>query len=115
MSGFDPGSFFRKEWGTPSQDDAKATDQEIGIASQQAINLDTLEAVIGTASPVTRWRQAHPDQAGTEKDVVKMIRGQIARLLHEAGVPPGEERVKVRVTGVLLMVKRVEDGHRVSS
>ncbi|KAJ5081436.1 hypothetical protein NUU61_009700 [Penicillium alfredii] len=64
----------------------------------QAINLDTLEAVIRAASPVTRWRQAHPDQAGTEKDVVKMIRGQIARLLYEAGVLPGEERVKVRVT-----------------
>ncbi|TAQ86553.1 hypothetical protein B7494_g5117 [Chlorociboria aeruginascens] len=43
--------------------------------------LDDVERGLATASPVTRWREAHPSLVGTEKDVVrKLILGLRAAL-----------------------------------
>lgn len=69
-------------------------------------DMDTLETRFATASPVTRWRQAHPDKVGTEDDVVRKIRRVIEKLLHEAGVEEGKELVRSGVSGVLLVVKK---------
>ncbi|KAF2475303.1 S-adenosyl-L-methionine-dependent methyltransferase [Lindgomyces ingoldianus] len=102
VSEFDEGTFLRKEWGT-------GRDPELGdqfFAHQAPVDLDTLELVLGTTSPVTRWREAHPDAVGTERDAVRMIRREIERALHDAGVEEGKEMVKGGVKGVLLMVKR---------
>jgi len=71
-----------------------------------AVDLDRMEKILGTASPVQRWREAHPDAVGTERDVIRMMRKEIERLLHEAGVEKGKEVVKGNVKGVLLMVKK---------
>ena len=57
-------------------------------------------------SPVQRWREAHPDAVGTDRDFVKMQRIAIERLLHEAGVEKGKEVVKGSITGVLMIVKK---------
>jgi SAM-dependent methyltransferase len=99
---FDEASFFRKVW-----------DQDGGVDSageffmgQQSVDMDTMEKIVGTASPVTRWREAHPDAVGTERDVVRIFRREVERLLHEAGVEKGKERVEASVTGVLLIVKK---------
>ena len=103
--GFDRGSLVRKEWGTPGNADADAAGDEF-FSSGRSANLDGFSATLATVSPVTRWRQAHPDKVGTDDDVVQAMRRDIARLLHEAGVPEGREELKGRVVGVLLMVKR---------
>lgn len=70
------------------------------------VDLDTFEKMMGTGSATTRWRQAHPDAVGTERDVVRMLRREIERLLHEAGVEKGKEKVKGAMQGALLIVKK---------
>jgi trans-aconitate 3-methyltransferase len=93
---FDEGSFFRKDW--------DGTDNFVGGLPEA--DLDTFEKAMSTASPVTRWRQANPDAVGTERDVVRILRREIERLLHEAGVEEGKETAKGYVTGTLLMLKK---------
>ena len=93
---FDESTFFRKDW------DA-AEDFFVG---QPEADLDTFEKMMGTGSAVTRWRQAHPDDVGTERDLVRMLRREMERLLHEAGVEKGKEKTKGAVQGALLVVKK---------
>ena len=93
---FDETTFVRKDW-NPADD---------FFAGDQIGDLDMFEKMMGTGSAVTRWREAHPDAVGTEKDVIKMLRREIENLLHEAGVEPGKEKVKGAVLGVLLLVKK---------
>lgn len=93
---FDKASFFRKEWGENDQ----------FIVGDTEGDMDTMEKVWGTASAVTRWRQAHPKDVGTERDVVRVLRREMERLLQEAGVEKGKEKVRGIISGVLLMVKK---------
>lgn len=102
--GFDEANFLRKEWNTGSISEP----DEPFFASQPPADLRTLEMVLGTTSPVARWREAHPDAVGTERDVVRIMRREIERILHEAGVEKGKEILKGGVAGVLLVVKRGE-------
>ena len=93
---FDESAVLRKDW------DA---DEEFYVG-QPEVDLDTFEKMMGTGSAVTRWCQAHLDAVGTENDMVRMLRRDIERLLHEVGVEKGKERMKGVVQGTLLMVKR---------
>jgi hypothetical protein len=93
---FDESTFLWKDWDV---------DKEFFVG-QPEVDLDTFEKMMATGSAVTRWRQAHPDDVGTERDMLRMLRREIERLLHEAGVEKGKEKVKGAAHGVLLMVKR---------
>lgn len=103
---FDRNSFYRREWGSPGQYEDDVEGQEFFAVGQQGFSLDALEVLIGTYSFVTRWREANPDKAGTEEDVLRRMRREMERLLHEAGVPEGKEVAKGRVVGVLMMIKK---------
>ena len=70
------------------------------------MSLDMFEKLTSTGSPITRWRADHPDLVGTEKDIIRVIRREIERLLHEAGVEKGKERVKGVMQGVVLLFKK---------
>lgn len=94
--GFDESDFFRKDWDL----------YEKFFVSEPELSLDMFEMMIGTMSPVTRWRQANPDAVGTDKDVVKMWRHAMERHLHAAGVEEGKEMVKGAMCGVVLVVKK---------
>jgi hypothetical protein len=63
------------------------------------------EVAMGTASPVTRWREAYPGLVETEGDVVRLMR-EAERCLREVGVPEEEMVVKGKGEGVLLVVKK---------
>ncbi|TPX16141.1 uncharacterized protein E0L32_004136 [Thyridium curvatum] len=93
---FDRDTFFRKDY---------RPDEKFLMGIPEA-DLDTFEAIMATGSPQTRWRQAHPDDVGTERDVIRIMRREIERLLHEAGVEKGKEKVKATVCGVLIMIKK---------
>ncbi|KAK7747379.1 hypothetical protein SLS53_001633 [Cytospora paraplurivora] len=82
---FDESALFRKEWGTEDND------VSFYEGGQVTLDLDTMEKMLGTSSPVTRWREAHPEAVGTEKDVIRRIRRVVENLLHEAGVEKGKE------------------------
>lgn len=39
---------------------------------QQVVSLEQFAKVCGTASMVTRWREAHPELVGTDEDVLNV-------------------------------------------
>ncbi|EXJ70449.1 uncharacterized protein A1O5_06518 [Cladophialophora psammophila CBS 110553] len=96
VSEFDKTTFVRKEW-DPSE--------QFFVGMPEA-DLDMFEKMMATGSAETRWRQAHPDDVGTERDVLKILRKKIEQLLQEAGVEKGKEKLKATVYGVLLLVKK---------
>jgi hypothetical protein len=91
-------SFYRKEYGEDSE--------EFIEREGRIVDLDTMEKVMGTISPVQRWKDAHPDEVGTERDVVRRMRREMERLLREGGVEEGKEGVRVSFKAVLLMFKK---------
>jgi SAM-dependent methyltransferase len=96
---FDEATFFRKEWGPENSG-------EFFEGGEMSIDMDTAEKMLSTASPIQRWRDAHPDAVGTERDYVKMFRRIIEKGLHEGGVEKGKEISRGNLTAVLLMVKK---------
>jgi len=100
---FDETTFFRKEAHAGNTPDSRL---EFFVGLEQGVSLDVFERTMGTASAVTRWREAHPDAVGTEGDVVRVIRRNIERSLHEAGVEKGKEIINADTEAVLLMVKK---------
>lgn len=100
---FDEGTFVRKFFGT-KEDEPLFFD----INSDRLFDLDTMEKALATASPITRWQQAHPELVGTEDDIVRRMRRIVETLLHEAGVEKGKELVRGVAAGVLLLVKKKE-------
>lgn len=100
VSEFEEASFVRKEWNT-----GPGSESTNFYAQNQPIPIKMLEAVLGTASPVTRWREANPDAVGTESDIVRVTRRRVEQILRDGGVEEGKELLKGDVTGVLLMVK----------
>jgi len=94
---FDPASLFRKEW---------ALDESFHNGQDGTFSLDMFEKMFATSSPVTRWRQAHPEALGTEDDVVRVMKNELQRLLRDAGVPDGKDVLKGASPGVLVMVRK---------
>ena len=62
--------------------------------------------MLGTASPVTRWREAHPEAVGTEQDVLRIMRRKLEKILHDSGVEEGAELVHGDMEGALLLVRK---------
>lgn len=98
---FDEGLFSKKSFGTQDTDEAF-----FDVKAEREFDLDTVERILSTSSPITRWRQAHPEAAGTEDDVVRKMRRKIEKYLHEAGIEKGKERLTGGMHGILLMVKK---------
>jgi hypothetical protein len=101
---FDRASFTRKEWGT--NDVGSEPRDEYYALPQPEVDLDTLESILGTMSPVTRWREANPGMENTEGDIVRTMRREIEGVLHDAGVEVGREILAGGVTGALVLVKK---------
>jgi SAM-dependent methyltransferase len=95
-------TFCRKEWGPNGE-----SSEEFFMGGRlTTVDMDMFEKMMGTTSQVHRWRDAHPDDAGTERDVLKIMRREIERLSQDAGVEKGKEVLKGTLTAVLLMVKK---------
>ncbi|KAI1095301.1 S-adenosyl-L-methionine-dependent methyltransferase [Rostrohypoxylon terebratum] len=99
---FDQSTFLRKEWKKDRSDDVP---DPIGLGPQ-TVNLSQFEKRFATSSPVIRWREAHPDAVGTDRDVVRKVSLEVQRILNEAGVEKGQEKLTGRVQSVLLLVKK---------
>jgi trans-aconitate 3-methyltransferase len=69
--------------------------------------LKRIEALIGTMSPVTRWREAHPDLVGTDKDCVKVLIAQISEVLGEITSQEDLLPLMADEAAAVLSVKRV--------
>ncbi|KAG9237590.1 S-adenosyl-L-methionine-dependent methyltransferase [Amylocarpus encephaloides] len=67
------------------------------FGGSRRLTLEQIEKAIGTASPVTRWREANPDLAGTEKDCVKTLVADLREALNGK-----EELIEGPATTILL-------------
>lgn len=105
VSGFDEVSVFRKEWGTEVNGDVGDEGEEFMLGGQKWFGVDIFEVMMGTGSPITRWREANPEKTG-EMDVVRVMRREVERLLKEAGVAEQDLAVKAKMNGVLIILKR---------
>ena len=94
---FDRTSLSRKEW---------ALDEPFHNGQDGPFSLDLFEKMFATSSPVIRWRQAHPEALGTEEDVVRVMKNELAQLLRDAGVPDGKAVLKGASPGIMLMVRK---------
>lgn len=103
VEAFDPAAFSRQTW--TKADNATEDTKTLGFGPH-TISIDAFENLQGTASAMTRWREAHPDAVGTEKDLARIIRRKVESILHEIGVAEGEERLIGGVEGALLIVKK---------
>jgi hypothetical protein len=65
------------------------------------VTLEQAEKGLGTASMVTRWREANPDLAGTDKDVVKIFVEEMKEALG-----PGQDRVLQGAGTAILLFKK---------
>jgi trans-aconitate 3-methyltransferase len=102
VEAFDEKSFVRKEWGTEAASEAGGT----FMAIPSPVDMVMMEKILSTSSPVTRWREAHPDRVGTEQDIVRITRRKIEHLLHQSGVEEGQEKLYGDISAVLMLVKR---------
>ncbi|KAF3058391.1 hypothetical protein GL218_09496 [Daldinia childiae] len=104
VADFDKESFSRIEFGT--ENEGALPGDQIFAVGEPEVDLDQLEALMGTVSTVKRWREANQEKAGTEEDITRIMRREVERLLHEAGVEKGNEVIKRAEAGVLLVVKK---------
>lgn len=95
---FEKSEYRRMVWnkdGKPDEDGSYLCDERIS-------SFEGVEKSIATISAVTRWREAHPEIAHTEKDCVKAAFAKIREILRPEGV---EELAMVGPT-VLVTLKR---------
>lgn len=99
---FDRESLVRKEWNK----NREYVEAEGNLGLGSAFSVAELEALMGTNSSVTRWREANPEKAGTEEDLIRNMGKRVESLLDEVDVKPGERALRGGVAIVLLMIKK---------
>ncbi|KAL4946529.1 hypothetical protein BDV06DRAFT_182340 [Aspergillus oleicola] len=97
VSEFPKDLFYRRDWDN--------TEEFLAMGAPE-VDMGTFEKMLGTMSPVTRWREDHPEAVGTEQDLVRVFRRDVERLLREGGLEAGKERIKGSSQGFLLVAKK---------
>ncbi|MCJ1400329.1 hypothetical protein MMC11_003534 [Xylographa trunciseda] len=95
VTAFPPSWFVRKTWDR----DGVLSDGEDFFGGSEEISVDDLERQLGTASMVTRWRAAHSELVGTERDCVKECVERIRGVV-------GEGKFKVGGGTALLLFRK---------
>lgn len=98
VSAFPRADFVRIEWDR----DGILTNEKDFLAGDKETTLQGLEKSLGTASMVTRWREANPDLANTDKDCVKVAMRQVREAL---GIH-ADNKLKMGSSTTLLLFKR---------
>ena len=89
--------FTRLEWDR----DGKLSDSGHFFLGDRTITIEKMQKLVSTGSMVTRWREAHPQLAGTEQDVVAKMAKEMRDLL-------GEGEVVIGSSCVLLLFKKTD-------
>ncbi|KAJ6105333.1 S-adenosyl-L-methionine-dependent methyltransferase [Penicillium sp. IBT 18751x] len=90
--------FRRLEW---DRDGILSDGKDFFVRGKET-SLQGLGDSLGTASMVTRWRAAHPEQAGTDKDCVNVTIAQVKKALGDNGC----EDLKLGHSSVVLLFKK---------
>ena len=96
VGAFPESGFTRLEWDR----NGKLSGPEHFFLGDQILTIETMEKRLGTASMVTRWREAHPGLAGTEEDVLAKMAREMRELLG------GKEELVIGQSCVLLLFKK---------
>jgi hypothetical protein len=95
--------FVRYEWNR----NGKLEDGEDDFfGGSKETTLAELAKSLGTASMVTRWREANPELVGTEKDCVNLTMSKIAEVVGGEGSKLEDIKIKVGSSTVLLLLSR---------
>lgn len=97
--GFARHEFQRREWDL-------GHDKHFLNGGDRPVPLERFMGRLGTVSLVARWREANPEMAGTEKDVLNVMRAEMEAVLRSHGVKEGEEMVRMAIDGTLLLFKK---------
>lgn len=93
------GNFRRIEWNA----DGKVELGEDFLRGREATPMQ-IGRVLETTSMATRWREAHPDIANTDRDPMKLLVDEMAGLLGSPDV-----KMKTGAATALLLLKRIEE------
>lgn len=110
LSTYDQAAFYRREFNRDGMPDPTLDFQESkGYLRWAKMSLGPLEKLLGTSSPVTRWREAHKEQLekGEIEDCVKTMMNATKAELAKAG-PEWADRdwFEFGISAVLLVVKK---------
>ena len=97
-AGFGEEGFRRRVW----NEGGRAGEDGTFFSGEKVGRVEEVERAVATISAVTRWREAHPEIAGTEEDCVRVAFRRIREILEPDGV---EELAMVGPT-VLITLKR---------
>ena len=97
VTAFPKDQYIRREW---------TTDEQFVQARAMQVDMPTLERVMSTSSPYTRWCEAHPGLHGTEQDLLRLVRRQVEAVQQAQGVEPGKELVRGLSLGTVLIFKK---------
>ena len=92
---FPPAGFSRVDWDR----DGRLSNPDHFFLGDKHLTLAQIGKQLGTASMVTRWREAHPQQAGTEEDVVDVLLRDLRKTL-------GRDDLVIGASCHLLLFKR---------
>lgn len=99
---FEKDTFLRRTW----DDNGELTNGQDFFSGSNETSLSDMEQGLGTASMVTRWREAHPEEAGTDRDCVRVAMDKVRQAL---GVERGQEaqtKIKMGMGTALLFITR---------
>ena len=103
---FPPADFMRKEWNRDGKLESGAAEF---FESEGERSLEELANSLDTASMVTRWREAYPGLARTDKDCVAMTMRRIADAMGADKDDLAGIRLKLgSATALLLFNKRMD-------
>lgn len=97
VTDFSREDFARKEWDR----DGMLSNGETFFGGGKPTPVDVFLKVLGTASMVTRWREAHPELVGTPEDVVTVFGERFREALG-----PGVDSLVLGMGTVILMFKK---------
>lgn len=100
---FDREAFLRKEW----DNESLLSDGETASNITYQATLTTIEKFTGTVSAVTRWREAHPDLAGTDQDCVKAVMAELREALDVSKDMDNTTTITIGAKATTIFVKRV--------
>jgi len=95
VEGFSQAGFTRLDWDR----DGQLSEPDHIFLGDEHVTLAKVQAKFSTASMVTRWREAHPELANTEQDVVSVMVKELRKEL-------GREDLVVGSSCHLLLLKR---------
>lgn len=87
--------FQRFEW---DRNNVLSNGNDFFVGSRH-VSVDALAAALGTASSVTRWREAHPDLAGAERDCVVELAAKMRAVV-------GDRPVRVGGAAAILLFRK---------